>query len=105
MILVGNAVRYTPPPGVVRLTLGEVEGRAMIVVGDTGIGISAEDLPHVFDRFYRSDRARSRDQGGAGLGLSIAKWIVERHGGEIRIESEPGQGCRVRVTLPADRAV
>jgi len=105
VILFSNAVRYTPAPGVVRLTVGEVENHAVIGVDDTGIGITAEDLPHVFERFYRADRARSRDRGGEGLGLSIAKWIVEQHGGGIRIESEPGKGCWVHVTLPADQAV
>ncbi len=102
LILVSNAVRYTPAPGLVRLTVGEAGGRAFVEVGDTGIGIAPEDLPRVFDRFFRADRARSRDEGGVGLGLSIAKWIVEEHGGEIRLDSEPAKGCRARVSLPAD---
>ena len=100
VILVDNAAKYTPAPGEVRVTLRAVDGSADIEVADTGIGIAAEDLPRVFDRFYRADKARSRDSGGAGLGLSIAKWIAERHGGRITIESEAGHGCRVRVRLP-----
>ncbi len=101
LILVNNAVAYTSAPGVVSVSLDRSEEDAVIEVGDTGMGIGAEDLPHVFDRFYRADKARSRDSGGAGLGLSIAKLIVEQHGGRIRIASEPGRGCRVRVDLPS----
>jgi heavy metal sensor kinase len=100
VILADNAAKYTPAPGEVRVSLRAVDGSADIEVADTGIGIAAEDLPRVFDRFYRADKARSRDSGGAGLGLSIAKWIAERHGGRITIESEAGRGCRVRVRLP-----
>ena len=91
---------HTPPPGQVFLSLRCDDGMAVMDVTDTGIGIGAEDLPHVFDRFYRADRARSRDSGGSGLGLSIAKWIAERHGGRVGIKSAPGLGCRVRVELP-----
>jgi len=104
VILVDNAAKYTPAPGEVRVTLRTVDGMAEIEVADTGIGISAEDLPRVFERFYRADKARSRESGGAGLGLSIARWIVERHGGRITIESEIGKGCRVRAQLPRQLA-
>ena len=100
VILVDNAAKYTPAPGEVRVTLRTGNGDAEIEVADTGIGIAANDLSRVFDRFYRADKARSRDSGGAGLGLSIARWIVDRHQGTIRIESEPGTGSRVRVRLP-----
>jgi len=100
-ILMDNAVHYTPPPGQVSLSLRCSGGTAVIDVTDSGIGIGAEDAAHVFDRFYRADRARSRDSGGSGLGLSIAKWIAERHGGSIGIKSAPGLGCRVRVELPS----
>lgn len=103
LILMDNAVQYTPPPGHVTLSLVCEGPTAVVEVADTGIGISAEDIPHVFDRFYRADRARSHDAGGSGLGLSIARWIAERHGGSIGIESAPGVGCRVRVILPCVR--
>jgi heavy metal sensor kinase len=104
VILIDNAAKYTPAPGEVRVTLRTVDGMAEIEVADTGIGISAEDLPRVFERFYRADKARSRESGGAGLGLSIARWIVERHGGRITIESEAGRGCRARAQLPRQLA-
>ncbi len=99
-ILADNAAKYTPAPGNVSLTLRVLEDAAEIEVADTGIGIGADDLPRVFDRFYRADKARSRDAGGAGLGLSIAQSIAERHGGSISIESEAGNGCRAAVRLP-----
>ncbi|MEW6178697.1 MAG: ATP-binding protein [Chloroflexota bacterium] len=99
--LVANAVNYTPAGGEVRLFLTKKEGRACLIVEDTGPGISPEDLPHIFDRFYRGDRSRKRtESSGFGLGLSIAKWIVERHGGKIEVESQPGQGTRFTVWLP-----
>ena len=100
VILVDNAAKYTSAPGEVRVSLHNRDGAAEIEVADTGIGIAAEDLPRVFDRFYRADKARSRDSGGAGLGLSIAKWIAERHGGRITMRAKPGTaaacecGCR-----------
>lgn len=101
LILLDNAIRYTPPGGRVAVCMKISEGPAAIVeVRDTGIGISAEDLPHVFDRFYRAAKDRSRKTGGAGLGLSIARWIVERHGGTIHAESELHAGSKFRVTLP-----
>jgi heavy metal sensor kinase len=98
-LLVDNAVKYTPAPGRVTLSLTRTPEGAVVEVADTGIGIGAEDLLRVFDRFYRADMARSRDSGGGGLGLSIAKWIAEQHGGRITIESETGHGCRVTVHL------
>lgn len=100
LILLDNALKYTPPGGQVHLALSRQEGHTELVVSDTGSGIAPQDLPHIFDRFYRADQSRRRDPGGSGLGLSIAKWIVEQHGGEIWLESEPGQGTRAVVRLP-----
>jgi heavy metal sensor kinase len=104
VILVDNATKYAPAPAEVRVTLRTVNGSAEMEIADTGIGISAEDLPRVFDRFYRADKARSREPGGTGLGLSIARWIVDRHRGRITIESEVGRGSRVCVRLPSGHA-
>lgn len=100
LILLDNALKYTPAGGQVTLGLQRHDGSVEIVVRDTGIGIPPEDLPHVFERFYRADPARSRDPGGTGLGLSIARWIVEQHSGQIVLTSEPGQGTTAIVSLP-----
>jgi len=101
LILVDNAIRYTPHGGTVSLSLKCEHPEVIVSVEDTGIGIETEDLPHVFDRFWRADKARSRDSGGTGLGLSIAKDIVERHKGEITVRSVPGHGSRFDIHLPA----
>ena len=98
--LLDNAVKYTPASGEISIALASENGNAEIIVSDTGIGIPAADQLRVFDRFYRVDKARSRAQGGAGLGLSIARWIVEGHGGKISVESTPGQGSAFTVELP-----
>jgi signal transduction histidine kinase len=103
LILLENAVKYTPNGGTVRLE-ASVDGEwAEFRVSDSGIGIAAEDVPHVFERFYRADPSRSRgsDPGGSGLGLTIARRIVEDHGGEIRLESELGKGTVFLVRLPS----
>jgi heavy metal sensor kinase len=102
LILIDNAAKYTPSGGTVEVGLEARDGIAIAYVSDTGIGIDASDLPHVFDRFWRADKARSREQGGAGLGLSIAKWIVEMHGGKISVRSELGKGSTFAVSMPVE---
>jgi signal transduction histidine kinase len=98
--LLENAVRYTPSGGRVRLEVGSADGSVLLSVEDTGIGISSRDLPRIFERFYRVDRARSRATGGTGLGLSIARHVAEQHGGRIEAESELGRGSTFQVWLP-----
>ncbi len=100
LILLDNAVKYTPEGGRIQFSMRAVNSHAETTVSDTGIGIASVDLPHVYDRFWRADKVRSRNAGGAGLGLSIARWIVESHRGEIEINSEPGRGSLVTVRLP-----
>ena len=99
-ILLDNAIKYTPRAGDIRANLETDDCVAVISIRDTGVGVSAEDLPRIFDRFYRTSKDRSRQTGGAGLGLSIAQSIVSRHGGEISMESKPYAGSVVRVRLP-----
>ena len=100
--LVSNAVRYTDPGGAIAIE-GRVLGSVVrIAVEDTGIGIAPEHLPRIFDRFYRVDSGRSRDRAGAGLGLALARWIAEAHGGSVRATSEPGKGSRLVVELPLE---
>lgn len=103
LILLDNALKYTPPDGQITVGLHRESVDAIMTVRDTGIGISAEDLPHVFERLYRADPGRSRDPGGTGLGLAIALWIVEQHEGKITIESQPGRGTTVLVRIPLCR--
>ncbi len=101
LILLDNALKYTAPAGSVTLGLRRAaDSQAEILVCDTGIGIPAADLRHVFERFYRADPARGRDPGGTGLGLPIARWITEQHGGSITLVSEPGEGTCATVRLP-----
>jgi two-component system, OmpR family, phosphate regulon sensor histidine kinase PhoR len=102
--LVNNAVRYTPPGGSIDVRWKLLrDGRGELSVTDTGPGIAAEHIPRLTERFYRVDRSRSRESGGTGLGLAIAKHVVQRHGGELRIESVLGQGATFAFTLPAQR--
>lgn len=103
MILVDNSIKYTPEGGSVVLCLLHTADTVIITVKDTGIGMSAEEKERVFERFYRVDKARSREQGGSGLGLSIASWIVEEHKGKIQVESEPEKGSTFTVELPKKR--
>jgi len=98
--LVENAVRYTPAGGSIVLSLERAPGEARLCVRDSGMGIPADDLPFVFERFFRSDRARRAYSGGSGLGLSIARWIVEAHKGTLSAESEVGKGSTFTVRLP-----
>ena len=103
--LLGNAINYTPKGGEIMVALGKVEERAQLTVTDTGPGIPAEDLPHIFERFYRGEksRTRQRDGKGFGLGLSIAYWIVRNHGGRIEVKSSIGKGSTFVVWLPLAR--
>ena len=100
--LIGNAIKYTPPKGEVVVGIGKVESQARLTVRDTGPGIPPEDLPHVFERFYRGEKSRTRstDGKGFGLGLSIAYWIVRNHEGRIEVSSTEGQGTTFCVWLP-----
>lgn len=98
--LVDNAIKYTPTGGKVMVQAEMQERRVVVRITDTGIGIMSQDLPRLFERFYRVDKARSRQSGGTGLGLSIVKHIVETHGGKVTVESEFGQGSVFSFTLP-----
>lgn len=100
MNLVVNAFRYTPPGGKIDVSLGGVDGRTVISVADTGIGISEKDIDRIFDRFYRAPEARTMGAGGSGLGLNICKWIAEAHGGTIRVRSRLGKGSDFTVEIP-----
>jgi heavy metal sensor kinase len=99
--LLDNAIKYSPEGAVIRLVARRDGVSAVLEVIDNGPGIAAEDLPHVFERFYRADRARSRASGSAGLGLAIARWAVEANGGRIEVESEVSRGSVFRIMLPA----
>ena len=99
-IFADNALKFTPSDGTVTFRLVQEDGYAVAVVEDTGIGIPEKDLPLIFDRFYRVDAARERQTGGHGLGLSIARIIILRHGGRIRIASREGGGTRFFIYLP-----
>ncbi len=99
--LLDNAFKYTPPDGRVTVSLRRDGRDAEVRVVDAGIGIAAEDLPKVFERFYRADRARSRDPGGTGLGLPIARWVARQHGGDVTLQSEAGRGTTAIVRIPS----
>lgn len=100
-ILIDNAIKYNTEGGSVQVVVSSDGGHAVCTVSDSGIGIAPEDQKHIFDRFWRADKVRSRGAGGAGLGLSIARWIVERHRGTIEVSSEAGKGTTLTVKLPA----
>jgi two-component system phosphate regulon sensor histidine kinase PhoR len=98
--LLDNALKYTPAGSLIEVVARAVNGETLITVRDNGPGIPAADLPHIFERFYRVEKGRSREQGGTGLGLSIVKHIVQLHGGRVWAESEPGQGTAFHFSLP-----
>ena len=99
--LLSNALRYTDPGGTVTVEAGQRDGNAVFEISDTGIGISGEDLPYVFERFWRGEPSRARRTGGAGIGLAIVRELVRAHDGRIDVESKPGRGSRFSVVLPA----
>jgi signal transduction histidine kinase len=105
--LIDNAIKYTPPGGEISISMHIADSfnypAAIIEVRDTGVGIGPDDLPRIFDRFYRVSTDRSRRTGGVGLGLSIARWLASLHGGEILVESVPGAGSTFRVILPLNK--
>lgn len=98
--LLGNALRHTPPQGRVSVWVRRTDQAVEVTVSDTGEGIRADDLPHVFERFYRAEKSRNRGTGGAGLGLAIARGIVQAHGGDIQVESKIGKGTQFTFHLP-----
>ncbi|WP_410513625.1 ATP-binding protein [Paenibacillus sp. BR2-3] len=100
--IIDNSIKYTAQNGKIEINSKSVNGQAEITISDNGTGISKEEVPHIFDRFYRVDKARSRELGGTGLGLSIVKWIVEIHGGSLLAESELNKGTQMIVRLPLD---
>jgi signal transduction histidine kinase len=100
--IVSNAIKYTPDGGYIDITSGSGDGHVWVAIQDTGIGIPEEDIPRLFDRFYRVDKARSRESGGTGLGLSIALEIIQRHGGDVDVTSVVGEGTTVTVRLPIE---
>ena len=105
LILLDNAIKYTPSGGKVRISVTRQGSRSAISISDTGIGIEPEVRAHIFDRFFRGDQARERDEHGSGLGLAIARWIVEAHQGEISVYSQPDKGSTFTVLLPAAKRI
>jgi two-component system phosphate regulon sensor histidine kinase PhoR len=99
--LIDNAIKYTPEGGGIRVSAAAKNGEVVLEVADSGIGIPAEDVPRIFERFYRVDKSRSREMGGTGLGLSIVKHVVQVHGGSVDVESQSGKGSTFRIRLPA----
>jgi two-component system, OmpR family, sensor histidine kinase ArlS len=99
-IFVDNSVKYTPAGGKIELQCYSQDNRILLIVEDNGTGISKEDLPYIFDRFYRADKSRTKNTGGTGLGMAIAKWIVLKHGGDIKVQSEINIGTKITISLP-----
>jgi signal transduction histidine kinase len=99
-IFIDNSIKYTPEGGNIKLN-SYSKGRSLVIeIDDTGIGISKEDLPHIFDRFYRADKSRTKESGGTGLGLSIAKWIILKHKGSVEVQSRPHYGTKICLRIP-----
>ena len=98
--LVENGIKYNRPGGALKLTLSREAQNAIINISDTGVGIPEESLAHIFERFYRVDKARSRSTGGSGLGLSIVRNLIERNNGQIRVTSKLGEGTEFTITFP-----
>jgi signal transduction histidine kinase len=98
--LFDNAIKFTAGGGEVDVTLSSQNGDAVLRVQDTGVGISADALPHVFDRFFRAEPSRSKSVDGVGLGLALAKWIVEKHRGHIEVQSQIGKGSSFTIRIP-----
>ncbi|MCP2240684.1 sensor histidine kinase [Thermoanaerobacterium thermosaccharolyticum] len=99
-IILDNAIKYTDVDGNIKISAEEVDKNVAIIIKDDGIGIPEEEIPYIFDRFYRVDKARSKETGGMGLGLSIAKLIVELHGGKIEVNSQLNKGSEFKITIP-----
>lgn len=99
-ILIDNSIKYTPDNGEILVSVSDESGMVRVSVQDNGIGIDPQNLPYIFDRFYRSDESRTRETGGSGLGLAIMKWIIDRHGGTIEVISRKEIGTRTTILLP-----
>lgn len=100
-VFIDNSIKYTPEGGLIKINCSLQDNEVLISIEDTGMGISKEDLPHIFDRFYRADKSRTKQTGGTGLGLSIAKWIIFKHNGGITVESRVNVGTKINITLPS----
>jgi len=100
--IIENAIKYTPPTGHIGVAITHRDPEAVVVIRDSGVGISPDDLPRVFERFFRADPARSRNPGGSGLGLTIAQWVVAEHGGTMELATRLGEGTTVTIRLPAE---
>lgn len=100
-VFMDNSIKYTPEGGSIKVNCSIQNNEVLISIEDTGMGISKEDLPHIFDRFYRADKSRTKQTGGTGLGLSIAKWIIFKHNGRITVESRVNVGTKINITLPS----
>lgn len=99
-IFIDNSIKYTPEGGTIKLDAYKKDDKAVITIGDTGSGIPSDDIPHIFDRFYRADKSRTKTSGGTGLGLAIAKWIIDNHNGEVHVWSKIDIGTVIKITLP-----